>query len=321
MWRLVPLLKSMMYSRFTALLVTLAGLRAYSAEVTSCQSNLDIKGTVLEFSPHVDVATWLAALGVENLKREFHENGVLAVPGLVDALNVPVYAELYHRIITGEINASAHRHDLGKHLGGNKENVPQIMWPSLYFNWKQGPLHSRALALAQALLGPDMVFDFDMLIYKGPGQDNPFPWHQDAGYWKSGMRGIEFPDTRSTSIWVALDDADEQNGCMWMVPGSHKENVVYDHVPVKQGHHTIHTGGKVDARAQVLIDTRQRSYPIVAGGAVLNTGLTLHFTGGNLSPDRPRRAYIANFRPAAMVELERNHGFDHGLNGIHGLVA
>jgi ectoine hydroxylase-related dioxygenase (phytanoyl-CoA dioxygenase family) len=300
------------------LLVTLAELRACGAGATFCKSNLDIKSTVLEFSPHADAAEWLAALDVDNLKREFHENGVLAVPGLVDALNVPVYADLYRRIIKGEINASAHRHDLGKHLGGDKENVPQIMWPRLYFNWQQGPLHSRAEALAQALLGPDMVFDFDMLIYKGPGQDNPFPWHQDAGYWKSGMNGFEFPDTRSTSIWIALDDADEQNGCMWMVPGSHKENVVFDHVPVKQGHHTIHTGGKVDARAQALIDAGQRSYPIVAGGAVLNTGLTLHFTGGNLSPDRPRRAYIANFRPAPMVELERNHGFDHGLHGIHG---
>merc|ERR1712232_974744 len=109
----------------------------------------------------------------------------------------------------------------------------------------------------------------------------------------------------------ALDDADEENGCMWMVPGSHKHGV-FEHEHVKDGHHTIHTGGSIDGQAEELIRKGATSYPVSAGGAALNTGLTLHFTGGNSSPDRPRRAYIANFRPAAMIELEREHGFDHG---------
>merc|ERR1712139_474812 len=109
---------------------------------------------------------------------------------------------------------------------------------------EDGPLHERALALARALLGEDMKFDFDMLIYKGPGQDHPFPWHQDEGYWKMGMRGVNFTDLRATSIWIALDDVDEETGCMWMIPGSHKQGS-FEHLPVKEGHHTIHTGGTV----------------------------------------------------------------------------
>jgi hypothetical protein len=72
---------------------------------------------------------------------------------------------------------------------GNKpkqEIVTQIMWPSLYFNAADGPLHQRTQLLAQALMGSDMDFDFDHLIYKPPRLDNPFPWHQDEGYWRMG---------------------------------------------------------------------------------------------------------------------------------------
>ena len=73
------------------------------------------------------------------------------------------------------------------------ENVCQIMWPQLYVQglkdvsikskqttffvsfplkdynlFKQGPLHERANAVAKVILGDDMIFDFDMLIYKVP---------------------------------------------------------------------------------------------------------------------------------------------------------
>ena len=57
----------------------------------------------------------------------------------------------------------------------------------------------------------------DTVQYK-PGQRGaPFEWHQDAPYHKSTA-----PPTRLIAAWVALDDSDEDSGCMWMVPGSHR---------------------------------------------------------------------------------------------------
>lgn len=267
----------------------------------------------------MDVDNWLAGLNVDELKSKFKTDGALAIPELLGREHVTTYAELYQKMISGDIDASLHRHDLGSHVSNSGNNVPQIMWPKLYFNWEDGPLHERALALARSLLGEDMEFDFDMLIYKGPGQDHPFPWHQDEGYWKMGMKDVNFTDLRATSIWIALDDVDEETGCMWMVPGSHIKGS-FEHAPIKEGHHTIHTGGTVDPRAQALIDADARAYPVAAGGAVLNTGRTLHYSGGNRSPTRSRMAYIANFRPGPMIELERQHGFDHGRRGLHNLV-
>ena len=56
----------------------------------------------------------------------------------------------------------------------------------------------------------------DQVQYKPPRVGGPTDWHQDHPYWPI----IQPADL--VSAWVALDDADEENGCMWMVPGSHK---------------------------------------------------------------------------------------------------
>lgn len=51
--------------------------------------------------------------------------------------------------------------------------------------------------------------------------------------------------------------------------------------------------------------------PLKAGSATLHHGKMLHYTRGN-STERNRRAFIVNFRPIAMVEYERQQGYDHG---------
>lgn len=89
---------------------------------------------------------------------------------------------LYEDFISGKLDASNHRHDLGSHAtqppalsSGSRdsskskvENITQIMWPSLYLGkpLEESPLHQKAQSMAKALLGADMAFDFDMLISK-----------------------------------------------------------------------------------------------------------------------------------------------------------
>jgi ectoine hydroxylase-related dioxygenase (phytanoyl-CoA dioxygenase family) len=60
----------------------------------------------------------------------------------------------------------------------------------------------------------------DGIHYKPPLHGGPVTWHQDGIYHFSYMaRGNV---DRILSAWIALDDADEESGCMWMVPGSHR---------------------------------------------------------------------------------------------------
>ncbi len=58
----------------------------------------------------------------------------------------------------------------------------------------------------------------DQLLYKPPhsGRAGNIGWHQDRGYWRCIDRD------EALTAWVALDDVDEGNGCMEVVPGSHK---------------------------------------------------------------------------------------------------
>ena len=56
------------------------------------------------------------------------------------------------------------------------------------------------------------------------------PWHQDEAYW------LDMPDKRAVSFWVALQDVNVDNGCMWFVPGSHKLPL-REHWKAKEGHH------------------------------------------------------------------------------------
>jgi len=126
------------------------------------------------------------------------------------------------------------------------------MWPSLHLAEFLGtpnesgnesidfglasPLHHKASILAKTLLGPDMEFDFDMLITKEGRTETETPWHCDEAYWLK-----EMPDKRALSFWFPMSDVDVDNGCMWFVPGSHKEDPIRKHRPTKPGHHVLMT--------------------------------------------------------------------------------
>lgn len=54
-----------------------------------------------------------------------------------------------------------------------------------------------------------------MYIFKQPGIGGEVRWHQDASYLISGAPGV-------TGIWIAIEDATRDNGCLWMQPGQHR---------------------------------------------------------------------------------------------------
>ena len=77
-------------------------------------------------------------------------------------------------------------------------------------------LRSRAVAvLAHALGRPEGRMVQSMLIFKQPEIGGEVRWHQDASYLRSTPQ-------RVAGLWLALEDADRDNGCLWMVPGAHR---------------------------------------------------------------------------------------------------
>jgi phytanoyl-CoA hydroxylase len=230
--------------------------------------------------------------------ERFERDGFLAVEGLLRPGEVDWYRAVYERFLSGAIEVGARRADLGaggEHARPGVENITQILWPSDSLpELRTSPAYERALAVARELLGDDLAFDFDMLIDKAPATATPTPWHQDCAYW------IDLPDRRAASCWIALDEATVDNGCLWFVPGSHRRPM-RPHRPGKGG-------GALECDGD---EAEGVPVPIGAGSCTLHHGGTMHYSRGN-STSRRRRALIVNFRPHAMVELERARGFDHG---------
>jgi hypothetical protein len=74
----------------------------------------------------------------------------------------------------------------------------------------------------RALVGSQELSLFsDKLNMKRPG-GAPFPWHQESPYWVYGAEQVE----RIVSVLVYLDDASIDNGCLWVIPGSHRHGVL-----------------------------------------------------------------------------------------------
>ena len=81
-------------------------------------------------------------------------------------------------------------------------------------------LHPRLVDVVAGLVGPDVLALQTMLFVKGPGSPG-------QGYHQDSFHIITEPDTL-IGAWVALDRADEENGCLWVTSGSQSEPVYPD---------------------------------------------------------------------------------------------
>jgi phytanoyl-CoA hydroxylase len=126
------------------------------------------------------------------------------------------------------------------------------------------------------LVGPDVRLYWDQAVYKKPGVEAPFPWHQDNGY--------TFVEPQQyLTCWIALTDATVDNGCPWVVPGLHRRGTL--------AHRRTRLGW-------VCLDDAPDAVPapVGAGGIVVFSSLTPHRTGANRTA-AVRKAYIVQYAP------------------------
>jgi hypothetical protein len=129
----------------------------------------------------------------------------------------------------------------------------------------------RLLEALQALLGPDVVFNGDeQLVTKLPGcPRTAFPWHQDSQYY-----GRDAAEARVLTVWVPLVEAGLRNGCLEVIPGSHRWGLL----PWSRDEHlNVRIPFDVTSRADPV------ALPMAPGDAVVLTHRTLHASGLNRS--------------------------------------
>ena len=136
---------------------------------------------------------------------------------------------------------------------------------------------------ASQLLGGPVRFWHDQLFCKPAHHGGVVAWHQDYSYW------TRTEPMAHLTCWIPLDDADESNGCIQYVPGSHR----WDLLPI--------TGlaGDMEAIREVLspeqFEALMDPVPVVAkrGEAAFHHPLTVHGSLGSTS-DRQRRVAVLN---------------------------
>jgi ectoine hydroxylase-related dioxygenase (phytanoyl-CoA dioxygenase family) len=139
-----------------------------------------------------------------------------------------------------------------------------------------------ATAVAQQVLGQNVAHWFNQYVTKlpdsGSGKSH-FPWHQDNGY-------TAISPATNITIWIALDDVDQRNGCVWIVPKSHERGLLPHGM-----------AGPDNWYLQVDVETDGIPAEMKAGEAVVFHGLTLHRSLLNHS-DQPRRAFFVEYADA-----------------------
>ena len=121
----------------------------------------------------------------------------------------------------------------------------------------------------------------DQALIKPP-YGNPTAWHLDDPFWS-------FDSADAISVWVALDDATVENGCLWYLPGTQHE-ARYEATPIGEN-----VGALFEQYPQWL-ELEPVAVPCPAGGAIFHNGLVAHGAGANMTP-RPRRAMTCAFMP------------------------
>jgi ectoine hydroxylase-related dioxygenase (phytanoyl-CoA dioxygenase family) len=158
--------------------------------------------------------------------------------------------------------------------------------------------HPRMVEVLTRLIGPNVQLHHTKMLVKPPEQGAPFPMHQDYPY---------FPHTRHSVVAASihLDDADLENGCLRVVPGSHALGPLPAHGP----------SHIVDADEFPL--ERGTPVPARAGDVLFFSYLTVHGSGVNGS-GRTRRNVLFQYRDPADAPVlsdgrERHVDWGQGL--------
>ncbi|MEU6662122.1 phytanoyl-CoA dioxygenase family protein [Streptomyces sp. NPDC046821] len=140
--------------------------------------------------------------------------------------------------------------------------------------------HPGIISTVARLLDAEPALAQDMALLKPPGGGREKPWHQDKAFFDIPL------GTPVVGVWIALDEATLDNGCMHVLPGTHTEGPVV--------HFQRRDFQICDTEVQVHRDT---AVPLPPGGVLFFDGLLHHGTPPNLTTTR-RRAVQLHYVPA-----------------------
>ncbi len=146
--------------------------------------------------------------------------------------------------------------------------------------------HPIVVDALRQLIGPNVKAVQSMLFIKSEGKPGQ-AWHQDELF-------IPTRDRSLTAAWIALDDATVENGCLWVLPGSHQRGVLYP----DRDHHDPRFDCEVEAYDFPYRDEDAVAVEVPAGSVVVFNGYLLHMSLPNSGRHGLRRALVNHYMSA-----------------------
>jgi len=252
-----------------------------------------------EVSPHAADLYDYAALaetidGLDAITDEdvlrYHQQGFIAVRNALTSEEAQSALDGLDDLIVGRIpefqNIQFHN-DVRDRLGSlsfaeRLDSVRRLLYFVDYEPRLKAIAHKpQLLAVIEKLLDAEPVMFQDMALIKPP-QGREKPWHQDHAYFELT------PETRVVGVWIALDPAGVENGCMRVMPGWHQRGGF--------PHFQIRDLQICDSEMEGLQEHRV-AVPLEPGGCLIFDSYLPHGTPSNFTSTR-RRAVQFHYRAA-----------------------
>ncbi len=236
----------------------------------------------------------------QKLAAAFERDGFVTVPGLFSLEEVIEIREAFMAQnadgpVPGLSDVGSKEH--GTYSSGDPlAFYPRMMHPHKHPDKLVGPLSMRYMldrrlpGLLRVLMGEEPVAAQSMFYFKPPGARGQ-DLHQDNYY-------LRVAPKTCVAAWVAIDDVDQQNGGMVLVPGSHKLPILCPSPADKTLFFTDHHLDVPEGMEAIPADMK-------AGDVLFFNGSVIHGSYPNQSQDRFRRAFICHYVPKESVELSQ----------------
>lgn len=220
----------------------------------------------------------------------YRETGVVVLADLLSEEEVEVLRRETVRVCRGELGEIKGGYERPADGETDSEVLRRVLCvhmphkiSAVFASAMQAP---RAVAALTSVIGPNVKAMQSMVFVKSAGKPGQ-AWHQDEYF-------IPTRDRSLTAVWIALDDATVENGCLWALPGSHRAGVVY---PDRE-HADPRFDCSIEAFEFPYRDEDALPLEVTAGSAVMFNGYLLHRSLPNGRPGSTRRALVNHYMSA-----------------------
>ena len=232
----------------------------------------------------------------DDARSFYDQNGYLLVRGLFQASELEVWSKRFLAIVRGEVEPADDMlvmRDVMVAKGvvdadSAEAAVAKVQDfhndPVLFEGYAK---HPALLKWVEAFVGPDIKSIHNMLINKPPGVDGRHPLHQDLLYFPFR------PADDIVATWTALEPCTPENGCLVVVPGSHRGELLQHENPGWEHVNYMYVGARGAGE-----ETERVHLEMEPGDTVFFHPLLLHGSGRNRT-DGYRRAISAHYASAA----------------------